>query len=64
MRTPKGAKYDERPMRPTEAAYFDYYLVVNPRAFTLPLPTYMRLWRAGPDFDIYRVLHGPSGAID
>ncbi len=63
MRTPAGPKYGFRPMRPAEIGYFDYYLVVNPREYGLPLPSNVHLDQRGPDFNIYRVDHGPRRGI-
>jgi hypothetical protein len=64
MRTPMGSKYYQRPMRQRENRYFDYYLVVHPKAYPLPIPANVRLLQSGPDFNIYRVDHSMPAARD
>lgn len=60
MRSPAGSKFGFRPMRAAEILYFDYYLVINPKEYGLPLPPNVHLEQRGPDFNIYRVDHTHS----
>ncbi len=60
MQDPKSRTYKWRPLRPAEWKYYDYYLIVNPGDFSMPIPPNIRLQYRGPDFNIYRVDHAAS----